>query len=106
MRRNLLVCAVAILAAAVTPIQAVVTRSSTDTPIGPWGGTATCSNTTDGSGGITSSIVYPETGTITDVDVRVEITHTWRSDLQFHVSYSGGGGNVVLVGKRSRSGRG
>lgn len=51
----------------------------------------------DGAGGITDTIAFAEAGTISDVDVRVEMTHTFRSDLQFHVSYDGGGGNVILA---------
>lgn len=59
-------------------------------------GDANCSGS-DGAGGITDTIMFPETGTITDVDVRVEITHSFRSDVQAHVTYSGGGGTVILA---------
>lgn len=64
----------------------------------------TCVDNTSGAGGITDTIVFAETGTISDVDVRVEIDHTWRGDLQFDVSYSGGGGNVYLAGDHDGSG--
>ncbi len=51
----------------------------------------------DGTGGAMDTISYPENGTITDVNVRTEITHTWRGDIQMHVAYSGGGGNILLA---------
>jgi len=52
----------------------------------------------DGAGGVTDTIAFAETGTISDVDVAVEIIHTWRSDLQFHVEYSvGAAGAIVLA---------
>jgi len=51
----------------------------------------------DGTGDITDTIAFTETGTITDVNVRVAITHTWRGDLQFHVEYDQGGGIVILA---------
>mgnify|MGYP001553059925 CR=1 FL=1 len=57
---------------------------------------STCTGA-DGSGGLTDSIAFTETGTITDVNVQVDMTHTWRSDLQFHVEYSVGGGIVILA---------
>jgi subtilisin-like proprotein convertase family protein len=46
---------------------------------------------------VSDTIAFTENGTITDVNIRVAITHTWRSDLQFYVDYSVGGGPVVLV---------
>lgn len=57
----------------------------------------------DGSGGITDTIAFTETGTITDVNVRVAMTHTWRSDLQFHVEYTLGGGIVILAADHDSS---
>lgn len=45
----------------------------------------------------TDNIAFTETGTITDVNVRVAMTHTWRGDLQFFVDYSVGGGPVNLA---------
>lgn len=52
----------------------------------------------DGTGGVTDTIAFAEAGTISDVDVAVEIIHTWRSDLQFHVEYSvGAAGPIVLA---------
>lgn len=81
------------IAIASCSVLAQVTRSSSPAAAIP---DSTCSGT-DGSGGISDTIAYPETGTISDVDVRVAFDHTWRGDLQFHVAYSGGGGNVVLA---------
>lgn len=46
---------------------------------------------------VTDDIVFTETGTITDVNVRVAMTHTWRGDLEFFVDYSVGGGPVNLA---------
>jgi hypothetical protein len=46
---------------------------------------------------VTDDIVFTETGTITDVNVRVAFTHTWRGDLEFFVDYSVGGGPVNLA---------
>lgn len=57
---------------------------------------STCTGV-DGSGGPTDTIFFPETGSITDVNVRVAIDHTFRSDLQMHVTYTGGGGTVILA---------
>lgn len=48
-------------------------------------------------GYVTDNIAFTEAGTITDVNVRVAITHTWRGDLQFFVDYSVGGGPVDLA---------
>jgi len=58
---------------------------------------ATCIDGISGDGDISDTIAFTETGTITDVNVRVEFIHTWRSDLQFHVEYSLGGGDVLLA---------
>jgi subtilisin-like proprotein convertase family protein len=51
----------------------------------------------DGTGGITDTIAIAETGNLTDVNVNLDITHTWRGDLQMHLSYTGGGGDVILA---------
>lgn len=52
----------------------------------------------DGAGGITDTIdIFNATAGLTDVDVRVEIDHTFRADLQFHVTFTGGGGTVILA---------
>jgi len=48
-------------------------------------------------GYVTDDIVFTETGTIADVNVRVAMTHTWRGDLEFFVDYSVGGGPVDLA---------
>jgi hypothetical protein len=45
----------------------------------------------------TDTIAFTETGTITDVNIRVAFTHTWRGDLEFFVDYSVGGGPVNLA---------
>ncbi len=55
-------------------------------------------------GYVTDDIVFTEAGTITDVNVRVAITHTWRGDLQFFVDYSVGGGPVNLVAPAGHDG--
>ncbi len=52
----------------------------------------------DGLDGWSDTIAFAEAGTISDVDVTVEIDHTWRADLQFHVEYSvGAAGAIVLA---------
>ncbi len=74
--------------------QAQVSNSSS-----PGAGTtdSTCTGT-DGSGDLSDTIAFTEVGTISDVDVAVEIDHTFRSDLQFHVNYSvGAAGNITLA---------
>jgi len=106
MKKTLTLLAAAVLVVAAFQAGAAVSHSSTDTPIGPFGGAANCANTTNGLGGIASTIAFAETGTITDVNVRVEITHTWRSDLQFSVTYTGGGGTVTLAGNPDHDGSG
>ncbi len=58
---------------------------------------STCTGN-DGSGGLTDAItIFNTTISIADVKVRVEIDHTFRSDLQFHVDFTGGGGPVILA---------
>jgi len=52
----------------------------------------------------TDTIAFTEAGTITDVNVRVAMTHTWRGDLQFFVDYSVGGGPVDLVAPTGHDG--
>jgi len=58
---------------------------------------STCIDGISGDGDISDTIAFTETGTITDVNIRVEFIHTWRGDLQFHVEYSVGGGDVLLA---------
>lgn len=50
-----------------------------------------------GAGGVSDTIAIAQAGTISDVNVQVAFTHTWRSDLQMILSYTGGGGNVRLA---------
>lgn len=86
------------------PVTAVVTQtSSPNAPLLPDNGCVDDGAGT-GLGGITDAIVFTETGTISDVNVSVEITHTWRADLQASVSYSEGGGTVMLMNNHDTSG--
>ncbi len=91
----ILLSAILLLALSFSASAAVTRSSSPGTVIDS--ATNLCTGT-DGTGGITDTISYPENGVISDVNVRTEITHTWRSDLQMHVSYSvGAAGNIVLA---------
>ncbi len=47
---------------------------------------STCLGDIDGSGGILDTIRITDPRLISDLDVRVEIEHTWRGDLQFHLT--------------------
>jgi subtilisin-like proprotein convertase family protein len=49
---------------------------------------STCSGNVDGQGGITDTITFSQDGTIDDVNVSVDITHTWRSDIQISLNYN------------------
>ncbi len=57
-----------------------------------------------GLGGISRTIAFTEVGTITDIDVTLVMTQTWRSDIQVGLSYTGGGGTVRLVNNNDTSG--
>jgi len=95
MRKNIFISLIALALVLVgLNLNAQVTRTSTPaTGIGD----NNCSGG-DGTGGVSDSIAFTEVSAgITDVDVRVAIDHTWRPDLQFHVTYSGGGGSVLMV---------
>jgi len=84
--------------------QAVVTNTSTpNAAVLPDNGCVDDTNGT-GLGGITDVIAFTETGTISDVDVAVQFTQTWRSDIQAALTYTGGGGTVVLVNNFDTSG--
>jgi hypothetical protein len=48
---------------------------------------STCSGT-DGQGGVTDTVTFAQAGTIDDVNISVDIDHTWRSDLQMSVVYN------------------
>jgi len=52
----------------------------------------------------TDTIAFTEAGTISDVNIRVAMTHTWRGDIEFYVDYSVGGGPVVLVAPTGHDG--
>jgi len=79
-------------------IQAEAAVSHSNAPALAVSNTTNACTGADGTGGVTDTIAYTEAGTISDVNVAVEITHTWRGDLQFHVSYdSGAAGNIVLA---------
>ena len=49
---------------------------------------STCTGGTDGQGGLTDTITFSQAGTITDVNVSVDIDHTYRSDLQLSLLYN------------------
>ncbi len=57
-----------------------------------------------GVGGISNVITIPggDTGPIVDVDVQVQITHTWRSDLQ--MALTDGTSTVILANNHDGSG--
>lgn len=95
-KRALLTLVTLVLLAAGLGLQAEVTRmSSPGVAVGP---TANCANTVDGQGGPTDAIAFTEvSASISDVNVQVAVDHTWRGDLQFSVTYSGGGGRVTLA---------
>lgn len=83
---------------------AVVTNTSTpNAPVAPDNG---CVDDTagNGAGGITDNIAFVEAGTISDVDVAVQFTQTWRSDIQAALSYTGGGGTVQIINNWDTSG--
>ncbi len=79
-------------------LHAAVTRTSAP-GIGPFGAASDCTGLDGtGSSGFSDAIAFTEVSPdITDVDVRVAFDHSFRSDLQFHVTYSGGGGVVILA---------
>jgi len=83
---------------ALVGLQADAQVSHSSTTVLPISNTTNACTSTDGAGGVSDTIAFAETGTISDVDVAVEIIHTWRSDLQFHVEYSvGAAGAIVLA---------
>jgi subtilisin-like proprotein convertase family protein len=85
-------------------VQAVVTNTSTpNVALLPDNG---CVDDAAGNGvgGISDVIAFVEAGTISDVDVAVQFTHTWRSDIQAALSYTGGGGTVQIINNWDTSG--
>ncbi len=81
----------------------VTNTDAAATPVLPDNG---CTDDTNGTGlgGISRTIAFTEVGTITDIDVTLELTQTWRSDIQVGLSYTGGGGTVRLVNNVDGSG--
>jgi len=63
--------------------------------------------TGNGSGGITTTLAIPDSGTISDVNFRIEHAQTWRSDIQLAVTYTPQGGSesarVVLINNHDTS---
>lgn len=57
-----------------------------------------------GGGGITNQITIPagDVGSIVDVDVQVQMTHTWRSDIQ--MALSDGTNTVIMANNHDGSG--
>jgi subtilisin-like proprotein convertase family protein len=104
--RNLLIGSTLALFAwsAFAGVNTVTNTSTPNAALLPDNGCLDDTNTGTGGGGITDAIAFTETGTISDVDVRVEFTHTWRSDIQAVVTYSGGGGTVRLANNHDGSG--
>ncbi len=104
MKIRLVLFAVLGIALMASPVaQAAVTHSSApNAPVSPDNG---CLDDTAGTGlgGITDVIAFVEAGTISDVNVRVEFTQTWRGDIQTALTYTGGGGAVVLANNHGGS---
>lgn len=105
MKNRLVVFAVLGIALLASPVaQAAVTHGSApNVLVAPDNG---CTNDTsgNGAGGISDIIAFVEAGTISDVNVRVEFTQTWRSDIQAALSYSGGGGTIQVINNWDGSG--
>lgn len=95
-KKTLVLFALALLVA--LSAQATVTRTdNAATAVAPDNGCLDDTATGTGLGGITRTIAFTETGTISDTNVNVNFTHTWRGDLQMVLSYTGGGGTVRLA---------
>ena len=94
---------VGLMGASVAIADVLTLTSSPNAPILPDNGCVDDATGT-GDGGITDVISFPAIATIADVDVAVEITHTWRGDLQIGLSFSGGGGTIVLANNHDTSG--
>ncbi len=47
--------------------------------------------------GVTSDLVVPSGGTLTDLDVTLKVTHTWVGDLIFKLTKVGGGPTVTFI---------
>lgn len=97
----LILCAAPVLAGT---SNVVTISSSPNAPILPDNGCLDDTNTGTGLGGITDAITFTDPGVIEDVNVRIEITTTWRSDVQAAVTYTDGGGVVLLANNTDTSG--
>ncbi len=53
--------------------------------------------------GVTTDLVVANGGTITDLDVKLETTHTWVGDLIFTLTHVDSGNAVVFVDRPSRT---
>ncbi|MGJ8650554.1 MAG: reprolysin-like metallopeptidase [Opitutaceae bacterium] len=51
----------------------------------------------DDSNGVTDTLITSETGTITDLDLRLNITHTWIGDLTVVLTHVDTGTSVMVV---------
>jgi subtilisin-like proprotein convertase family protein len=71
--------------------------------VAPDNGCTDDNNTGTGLGGVSTTMAFTEAGTLSDVNVEVHFTHTWRSDLQMVMSYTGGGGTVRLANAHGNS---
>lgn len=58
----------------------------------------------NGAGGITHVVNLTDTGTIQDLNLELNLTQTWRSDIQVGLSYSGGGGTIQVINNYDGSG--
>lgn len=65
---------------------AIVTQNGA--PAGAAIDSSTCTGL-DGTGGLTDTVSFAGAGPITDANVNVDITHSWRGDLQMHIDYNG-----------------
>ncbi len=105
MRNSLIVLATALAGMfGITSAEAVVV-TYTDTPNLAIGDN-NCTDATNGTGlgGISRTITIPagDAGSILDVNVRVNVTHTWRSDLQ--MALTDGTNTVILANNHDGSG--
>jgi uncharacterized repeat protein (TIGR01451 family) len=58
----------------------------------------------NGAGGITHTVNLTDAGTIQDLNLELNLTQTWRSDIQVGLSYSGGGGTIQVINNYDTSG--
>lgn len=103
MKKKVLVLFVAGLFAAFSAQAQITNTDNANVPMDPDNGCLDDTNGT-GQGGVTRTIAFTQTGTIDDVNVSIDITHTWRSDVQAGLSYSVGGGTILLANNQDTSG--